>query len=237
MRRTSRRAAPRVYVSTVFLDRLPLFPLPLVLFPAATLPLHIFEPRYRSMLADCLEGDRRFGIVRLPEGLAESEIAIGTVGCVAEIAHTRALPDGRSNIIVHGGERFAFAAFVPSANAYHVCRGQPYADDDRFEPDLDDLAGRVRDVFKRVAQAARTLADDPESVPDLPDDPALLSFAIASLIDLDIDTRQEILTSRSPIERLQRIDAVLAPALATLIGRAEVHKVAKTNGRGAHPQP
>jgi len=172
----------------VSFESLPLFPLPLVLFPGTPLPLHIFEQRYRRLLADCLETDRRFGIIRLPDGMAELEIPPGTIGCIAEIVNAEPLPDGRSNIVVRGGERFA-------------------------------------------------LADDPAPLPVLPDEPALLSFAVASVIDLDIETRQQLLTSRSPLDRLKRLDGVLSPALGALVRNAHVHTLAKTNGRGTHAQP
>ena len=218
-------------------DRLPLFPLPLVLFPGAALPLHIFEPRYRQLLVDCLEGDRRFGIARLDEGVAERELAPGTVGCVAEIVNTEALPDGRSNIVVRGSERFALLSFVSSPHPYHVCRAELVEDEFEIGAELDALAERVRDVFRRVARAARTLADDPDPLPELPDEAASLSFAVASMIDIDLDARQQLLASRSPLERLRQLDRVLSAALGTIVDRAGVHTLAKTNGRGVHVQP
>ena len=217
-------------------DQLPLFPLPLVLLPGTALPLHIFEPRYRQLLADSQEGDKRFGIVRLPEGVAEMEIAPGTIGCIAEIVNAERLPDGRSNIVVRGGERFALVSFVQSPHPYHVCTAQLMEDEFEIGGELDTLAARVRDVFQRVARAARTLSDDPEPLPELPEDAASLSFAIASMIDIGLDGRQEILASRSPLERLQHLDKVLSAALGSIVERAQVHTLAKTNGRGAHAQ-
>ena len=201
------------------------------------MPLHIFEPRYRQMLADCLEGDRRFGIARLDEGATERELAPGTVGCVAEIVNTEVLPDGRSNIVVRGSERFALLSFVSSAHPYHVCRAELVEDEFEIGAELDASAERVRDVFRRVARAARTLADDPDPVPELPEDAASLSFAVAAMIDIDLDARQQLLASRSPLERLRQLDRVLSAALGTIVDRAQVHTLAKTNGRGVHVQP
>ena len=215
-------------------DRLPLFPLPVVLFPGTALPLHIFEPRYRQLVADCLEREERFGIARLPEGVAERDMAPGTVGCVAEIVTTEALPDGRSNIIVRGNERFSFGSFIDSPHPYHVCSAVPVEDEFEIGAELDTLAERVRDIFRRVARAARTLSDDPDPLPELPDDAASLSFAIASMIDIGLDARQEILSSRSPLDRLRHLDTVLSAALGTIVGRAQIHTLAKTNGRGPH---
>jgi Lon protease-like protein len=221
----------------VTFDRLPLFPLPLVLFPGTALPLHIFEPRYRQLLADCLERDRRFGLIHLADTIAEREIPLGTVGCIAEVLNAEPLPDGRSNILVQGAERFSLLSFLPSSRPYHVCRGELVEDEFEIGAELDTLATRVRDLFRRVARAARTLSDDPDPIPELPGDVASLSFAIASMIDVGIDTRQQLLSSRSPTTRLRELDTVLTDALSTLTIRAEVHTIAKTNGRGAHVKP
>jgi ATP-dependent Lon protease len=221
----------------VTFEHLPLFPLPLVLFPGTALPLHIFEPRYRQLLADCLDGDRRFGIARLPEGMAEVELPPGTIGCVAEVVDTEALPDGRSNIVVRGAERFAFVSLVSSSRPYHICSAEVVEDEFEIGAELDALVAHVRDVFQRVARAARTLADDPDPLPELPDDAASLSFAIAAMIDIGLDERQELLASRSPLQRLRHLDRVLSAALSAIVTRAQIHTLAKTNGRGAHVQP
>ena len=221
----------------VTLDHLPLFPLPLVLFPGASVPLHIFEQRYRRLLDDCLEGDRGFGIIRLRENEAEESVAPGTVGCVAQILSTERLADGRSNIVVRGTRRFALQELLPSPAPYHVCRAEAYEDLQDTAAELEALAGHVRSVFLRVGKAARALADDPDPLPELPAEPALLSFAIAAMIDLDDDARQQLLASRSPLARLQQLGAVLGPALGTLGVRAQVHTLAKSNGRGVHVQP
>lgn len=214
--------------------RLPIFPLPLVLFPRATQALHIFEPRYRQLLSDCLAGSREFGIIcRTPE-VAEREIAPGTAGCVARIESAQSLPDGRSNIVVTGDGRFTLDAFVDDAAPYHVARVTTF--EDHAEPGLEaaPVAQRLRELFVRVGRAARSLQDDSTALPDLPDSPAELSFAIAHFIDLDLADKQRLLRSRSPRERLQQLDEVLAPIVESIELRARVHARAKGNGHGAH---
>jgi len=88
---------------------LPLFPLPnVVLFPGAMLPLHVFEPRYRAMVSDALEGDRRIGIVLLKPGWDadyDGRPPIFPIGCSGVIVHDARLADGRFNIILRGIER------------------------------------------------------------------------------------------------------------------------------------
>ena len=213
---------------------LPLFPLPLVLLPGTPLPLHIFEPRYRRMLEDVLDGDRRFGILFKPDGLGEGELPVGAVGCVAHIDETETLVDGRSNIIVHGAERFALHRFVVSPAPYHVGEVSDYADADEPAAALDPVVERVRDLFRRAAAAARAIAGDPAPAPELPDDPALVSFAAAGYIELEAATRQALLESRSAGGRLRVIEEVLAGAVGPLEVRAAVRERAKSNGRGPH---
>ena len=98
-----------MYYSLAMPRELPIFPLPLVLFPGASQALHIFEPRYRRMLADCLAGDGRFGIAYVSARTAHEAEAVpstGDVGCVAVIRSTHRLPDGRSDILTEGERRF-----------------------------------------------------------------------------------------------------------------------------------
>lgn len=89
---------------------IPLFPLPnVVLFPGVYLPLHVFEPRYRTMVADALEEDRLIGMVLLRpgfEGDYEGRPPVFDIGCTGVITHHERLPDGRYNIVLQGLERF-----------------------------------------------------------------------------------------------------------------------------------
>lgn len=213
---------------------LPLFPLPLVLFPRAPLPLHVFEPRYRQLLADCMSSDRQFGVICRPESAPEGEIEPGTVGCVARIETAEQLPDGRSNILVSGGERFRFVRFAPGAAPYHVAEVDAY--DDQPEPALmlSPLADRLREVFLRVGRSARTIADDASPLPDLPDDPAEISFSVAQYIDLDLELKQELLASQSPAERLRQLTELLDDVVPRMEQRAARHTRARGNGQGPH---
>jgi hypothetical protein len=88
---------------------IPIFPLPnVVLFPSVFLPLHIFEPRYREMLSDALRGDRIIGMVLLKGGRDDIEEPppVYPIGCAGLVSHAETLPDGRSNIILRGLQRF-----------------------------------------------------------------------------------------------------------------------------------
>lgn len=212
--------------------RIPIFPLPLVLLPRATQPLHVFEPRYRQLLSDCLEGEREFGILYRTSEVAEREIPAGTAGCLARIQSTQALPDGRSNILVTGGERFTLQDFVDDPAPYLVALVECFEDEEEGSTSLQEIADRLRTLFTRVGRSARAIQDDATPLPDLPADPAEVSFAIAQYIDLDLADKQRLLASRSPRARLERLEEALAPVVESMERRAVVHTRARTNGHG-----
>src|SRR5438034_7581752 len=110
---------------------LPLFPLNVVLFPHMPLPLHIFEPRYRQMIADCLEEGHSFGVVAIQEGSETGPATPYEVGTLAKIVRIDRLDDGRMNLLVMGASRFEI---VETDNDRPYLRGQiriiPEAGDD-----------------------------------------------------------------------------------------------------------
>src|SRR2546429_7366288 len=94
---------------------LPIFPLPIVLFPGTPQPLHVFEPRYRQLLADCLAADRRFGVAYLPaepQPGSEPPPRPRGVGCAAVISNTQDLPDGRVHTLSVWERRLALVYSV-----------------------------------------------------------------------------------------------------------------------------
>lgn len=196
------------------------------------MPLHIFEPRYRRLMADCLEGDQEFGVLPRLDEVAERDIAPGTVGCVARIEQTQDLPDGRSNVLLRGGERFTFLHFVESGTPYFKGIVEDIPDEEVPAYATRDLGGRVRDLFRRVASAARTIADDRAPVPDLPNDDLSLAFVVAQYLDLDLASKYRVLASRSAVDRLRQVDGVLSPIVETIEDRATVHVRARSNGHG-----
>ena len=213
--------------------RLPLFPLPLVLLPGALQPLHIFEPRYRRLLADALDGNRQFGIICRSPDVAERELPTGTVGCVGRIESSQQLPDGRANVLVAGTERFVLRSFVDDPSPYHVALVDPFIDRAATQDDEQEVATRVRTLFTRVGQAARAIQEDRTALPTLPAAPALLSFAIAQFVDLATNDKQRLLSSDSALDRLRQLEEALARMVESLEQRAYVHARARSNGHGA----
>ena len=180
--------------------RLSLFPLPAVLFPGTLLPLHIFEPRYRRMLADCLAGDRRFGIT--PTGREREAPDPGAVGCIAEVRVSQALPDGRSNIIVSGGPRFVVADLVEESLPYYVGLVEGFEDEAGAEPAAERVA-LLRQRFVRYAALRRELGGvEPEEL-GLADNAAALSFQIAAALEAEPGTKRRLLAERSAARRVE----------------------------------
>jgi len=209
--------------------RLPVFPLSVVLFPGTPLPLHIFEPRYRQMLADCLAADRRFGIT--PSGAQREAPDPGMVGCTAEVRVNQELPDGRSNIVVLGGERFVVTTLVDDPAPYYVAAVRTFDDEPGTAPgpERTDL---LREAFARYAVLVRELSDVDPQQPDLPEEPLPLSFHVAAGVDVEAPIKQRLLVERSTARRVEALLVVLAAVTAGVERALDVHRRAHTNGRG-----
>ncbi len=218
---------------------LPLFPLPIILFPGVPLPLHIFEPRYQDLLRDARAGNNFIGISYFDAGEADtSEPLVGHVGCLAEIVDAEPQPDGRFNIITVGVIRYHIDDYVERGDAYLVGRPAFFEDDAEDVRELKDRASEVSSLFMRIARAMRTINDERASLPDLPEaDPERLSFLVAAALELDAEVKLELLETRSTVNRLTRIRDLLHQAAGNYEERARVHGVAKTNGHSGKKFP
>jgi Lon protease-like protein len=186
--------------------RLPLFVLPSVLYPGMQMPLHIFEPRYRRMVARCLESDGSFGLVyHDPDASGPFLIDEGRVGCVARIVEFKPIPDGRSLILIDGVDRFEIRDGIESDEPYYEALVVPWVDHAALSPALRTRRTASIELFREVASRAM----DPGA--ELPGfDPEVeTSFALAERIHLEMGWKQALLESRSEFDRLDRIDAVL----------------------------
>jgi ATP-dependent Lon protease len=216
------------------MQQLPLFPLPLVLFPGVPLPLHIFEQRYRQLLLDVRVSDNLFGVSYFdPEKSERESPSPGHVGCVAEVTEVQPLPDGRSNILTVGLIRYRLESYVERGDPYLVGEVSFFEDETEGEQLLARAAQEVSTLFLRIARAVRILNDDRAGLPELPDtDPERLSFLIAAAMDLDAEVKQELLEMRFASERLRRLGDLLAHAVSGYEERARIHGIAKGNGHG-----
>lgn len=183
---------------------LPLFPLNTVLFPRMPLPLHIFEPRYREMIARCMEERVGFGVLLIREGLEVGGSAeTHTVGTVARIVNVEALDDGRMNIMTMGVVRFRLLQ-SHNRHAYQSGDIEPWQDemgDLKALPKLTKLAHKA--YIQYIAELAE-LMDEQGRLGQIvaPLDPQVLSYTIASNLQISNDDKQALLNVETVEERL-----------------------------------
>ena len=214
------------------LRELPIFPLPVVLFPGMPMPLHIFEERYRKMLADIHAGDNFFGLSYFDASSSDKDMPpAGHVGCVAEVTETQALPDGRSNILAVGVVRYEADGYIERGDPYLVVRPNYFEDEAEDESELIANSRDVATMFMRVANSIRVMNDERGNLPDISDtDPQKLSFLVVAAMEIEIETKQEMLELRSTSERLHRLHDLLARVVSGYEERARLHSIAKGNG-------
>lgn len=213
--------------------RLPIFPLPLVLFPNELLPLHIFEPRYRKMLKDIELSNNLFGISFFDPAEMEGEKPyIGSFGCVAEVREVQPLDDGRSNILTIGVIRYEIEDYIYSSDEPYLIAEVSFFEDYEEDQELiTPLANKVFELFKRVAAAAQELSGQQGKLPDLPQaEPEMLSFLVAAAFNLPNEIKSQFLNMRSTVERLDKMEDILNQAVTQMEESANINKIAKTNG-------
>lgn len=214
---------------------LPLFPLPVVLFPGMPMPLHIFEPRYRKMLTDIRAGDNLFGLSYFDVASSPGRDIppAGHIGCVAEVTETQSLPDGRSNVLTVGVIRYQVEDYVERDDPYLVVRVNFFEDEEETNQKVLTSARDVATMFMRVANSIRVINDERANLPDITDtEPQRLSFLVAAAMELEAETKQELLELRSTSERLDRLRDFLARVVKNYEERARLHSIAKGNGHG-----
>ncbi len=183
---------------------LPIFPLELVLLPGVPLPLHIFEPRYKEMIAECLEQKKPFGVVRA------SSDGVADIGCTAEIMSvTKKYDDGRMDILTRGVERFEVIE-VNEDRAFLQAEVTVVHDDD--EPGTP-AAEMVTQAVRLHAEIAKLAGAEP-SGPDEHD--GNLSFLLAGSLPLDLDFKQSLLSTLSERKRLEAVVGYLEAILPGL---------------------
>jgi Lon protease-like protein len=195
---------------------LPLFPLELVLLPGVPLPLHIFEPRYKEMIAECLEKKKPFGVVRA------SSDGVADIGCTAEIMSvTKKYDDGRMDILTRGVERFEV---IEVNQDREFLQAEISVVED--EPDRP-AAHAVTQAVRLHAEIAKLAGAEP-SGPD--EHSANLSFLLAGSLPLDLDFKQKLLSMRSESQRIQAVAAYFGDLLPKLMHAAKARTKAGGNG-------
>jgi Lon protease-like protein len=194
---------------------LPLFPLDVVLLPSTVLPLHIFEPRYKEMIGECLTNQAPFGVLRTTEhGIAE-------LGCTAEITElTKTYADGRLDIVTHGRQRFEVLQLNRERS---FLRGEILIVPD--EPGDADEQQKERTLAAHKEIMALAGAGAPAFSPE-----HSLSFQLAGSLPLDLDFKQKLLSILSERERIHELAGYLENILPGLRRAARAREKAGGNG-------
>jgi Lon protease-like protein len=198
-------------------DLLPLFPLDLVLFPGMALPLHIFEPRYKEMIGECLEHDAPFGIVRaIEDGIAQ-------IGCSAEVVTVvKRYDDGRMDIVTQGLRRFEIL---------EVNQDRSFLQGEVKFLKEDTLAdSEARKKALELHHSLLLMAASGQAAPVLEPPDELLSFYLISQLPVDLDFKQTILAMPTESQRLSTLIEYYEAILPKLGKMMQARKKSGSNG-------
>jgi ATP-dependent Lon protease len=194
-----------------------LFPLGLVLLPTEQVPLHIFEPRYRELIGECLDRGEPFGLVFADD---DGVRRVGTLANVVEV--TDRFDDGRLNIVVEGGERFRLVELT-DGRSFHTGTIEPL--DDLDDPPADEDVERALAVFRRLVDLTGAEVEVPTEVAGRP------SFEIGSRFELAPELKLELLEEPRERVRLVRLCEILEALAAAVERQREIAELASRNGR------
>ncbi len=195
---------------------LPLFPLNVVLFPGMILPLHIFEHRYREMIARCIDEKLPFGVVLVEKGQEIGEsVTPHTIGTVARIVRVERLDDGRMNITTVGAERFRVKQFHHT-HSYLTGTVEHYPVINASTKSAEDLAHKVRPRIMEYVELLAKANDSKLQLDRLPEDPLTLTFLVGIALQVDNEYKQKLLALPGIPEMLAREQYLLSREILLL---------------------
>jgi Lon protease-like protein len=195
-----------------------LFPLGVVLVPTERIPLHVFEPRYKELIGECLEQERDFGLLLADEdGLRQ----VGTRASVVEVLDR--FEDGRMNVVIEGRERFRVVELT-RGRSYQTAEVEPVADEADDETRAED-AERAIELYRSVGELAGAEVDELEP------DSEQLSFELAARVDFGLELKQQLLEQRSELERLRLVADLLERAAELMAIERRRSDRASRNGK------
>ncbi len=195
-------------------ETLPLFPLGTVLYPGLLLPLHIFEDRYRRLVRDLLDGPApgRFGVIAIRKGRetgVDGVSALHEIGCTATLRHVEEHEDGRFDLVTVGTQRFRLLELDDSL-PYLQGQVDVLAEDTGDESATGLAAQTVQRGFRAYLDALAAGGVAQVNVPDLPDEPVLLSYVVAASMIVDLPDKQVLLAEPDALRRLTTERALLS---------------------------
>jgi Lon protease-like protein len=201
-------------------ETLPLFPLGTVLFPGLVLPLHIFEDRYKQLVRDLLDGPepRRFGVIAIRYGREtgiDGVSALHEVGCTATVREVAEADDGQFDIVTVGTDRFRLGR-LDDRRPYLTGEVEMLAEVVGDEGTAKLVAAAVQRGFRAYLDVLADRGAAMISVPDLPDEPVLLSYLVAASMIIELSDKQGLLAQPDAVSRLAAERALLAKETAIL---------------------
>jgi uncharacterized protein len=194
-------------------DTLPLFPLGTVLFPGLLLPLHIFEDRYKELVRDLLDGPepRRFGVIAIKKGRetgVEGVSSLYEVGCTATLRETEGNDHGGYEVVAVGTQRFRLDA-LDESRAYLQGEVEFLAEDEGDSASAGRAAHLVAEAFQAYLDVLTAQGLAQVNVPEVPEEPVLLSYLVAASMIIDLPDRQALLAEPDSLSRLTAERAML----------------------------
>ncbi len=203
---------------------MPMFPLGMVLLPTMVVPIHVFEPRYRQMTRDCLDGDREFGVVLIERG---SEVGGGDTrtyaGTVAKIIDAQEFPDGRWGLMVGGTRRVQVSHWLED-DPYPRAEVQDWPDTGQFnDEDAPRQLPSVVVQWRRVLALQSELgAPGPPADFEMSEDPPTAVWQLSALSPMGPLDRQKLLTADNATFRLGLLAELLSEAEEVIRARIEM---------------
>lgn len=199
------------------MEEIGLFPLGIVLLPTEQVPLHVFEVRYRELIAECLGEGREFGLLLADDdGIRE----VGTRAAVTEVLEQ--FDDGRMDVVVEGRERFRLVELT-GGRSFHTGAVEPL-EDEPGPADPEDVE-RALGLFRTLLELTGTELEEPDPASEQ------LSFALAARFELAPEVKQQLLVMRSERERMKRLADLLQAAAEAVRRERELAELAQRNGK------
>ena len=192
---------------------MPMFPLGTVLVPGGILPLHVFEPRYRQMVIDCLreDGEPEFGQTLITHGReAGGGDERAMIGTIARMLRVDALDADRYALIAVGTRRIAVNAWLPD-DPYPIADVDDWPDDDPDPAELADAVAAAHERVRLTLAMAAQLSDEPLDPPEtgISDDPLVATYHLAAIAPIGPADRFRLLAAPGPLDRLSALDEIL----------------------------
>jgi Lon protease-like protein len=202
-------------------EEIGLFPLGIVLLPSEHVPLHIFEPRYRELIAECMELEREFGLIYAD---GDGVRAVGTRARVIDVLEE--FEDGRLNVVIEGGARFRVERLTRGRTFLTAVVSAAPDGNDRVDP---EIAARAAEAFRALAVLAGV------EVEEIDESASQLSFELAAQVELPTEAKQQLLELDEEQPRLELVIGLLDAVREALLVAHRLGERAKTNGSRRPP--